>query len=96
MSTEQSVAHTPGPWYSNVNDLVGGWIVATVDLPASEVNCEQDREVADLISNEANARLIAAAPELLAALKEVVAIADRQTVEFDKAHAVIAKAEGRS
>lgn len=44
----------------------------------------------------ANARLIAAAPELLVALKAVVAIADRKTDEFDAARAAIAKAEGET
>ena len=34
--------------------------------------------------------------ELLAALKAVVAIADRKTDEFDRARAAIAKAEGKS
>jgi hypothetical protein len=43
---------------------------------------------------KANANLIAAAPELLEALIAVVSIADRATVEFDKAHAAIAKATG--
>ena len=33
---------------------------------------------------------------MLEALKAVVAVADRKTVEFDKAHAAIAKAERRS
>jgi hypothetical protein len=37
-----------------------------------------------------------AAADLLAALKDVVRIADRQTVEFHRARAAIAKAEGRS
>lgn len=46
--------------------------------------------------NEDDARLIAAAKDLLAALKGVVAVADRRTTEFDAAHAAIAKAEGRS
>lgn len=41
---------------------------------------------------EANAALIAAAPDLLAALIGVVRIADRKTDEFDAAHAAIAKA----
>jgi len=33
--------------------------------------------------------------ELLAALKDVVRVADRKTAEFDAARAAIAKAEGR-
>lgn len=47
------------------------------------------------VYSEANAHLIAAAPELLTALKAVVSVADRNTVEFDLARAAIAKAEGR-
>lgn len=46
--------------------------------------------------NLADARLIAAAPELLEALKGVLHIADRETNEFDAARAAIAKAEGRT
>lgn len=42
-----------------------------------------------------NACLIAAAPELLEALKGVVRVADRETDEFIAARAAIAKAEGR-
>jgi hypothetical protein len=42
----------------------------------------------------ANARLIAAAPELLEALRGVVRVADRATVEFDAARAAIARATG--
>ena len=45
-------------------------------------------------TDEANARLIAAAPDLLEALKGVVAVADRKTDEFDRAKAAIAKATG--
>jgi hypothetical protein len=44
---------------------------------------------------EANARLIAAAPTLYEALTKVVAIADRKTVEFDKARAALALADGQ-
>ena len=40
------------------------------------------------------AALWAAAPDLLEALKGVVAVADRKTVEFDRARAAIAKATG--
>lgn len=42
----------------------------------------------------ATARLIAAVPDLLAALKAVVAISDRKHDAWDAAHAAIAKAEG--
>lgn len=49
--------------------------------------------IAESVWRPADARLIAAAPDLLAALKAVVSVADRATVEFDKARAAIAKAE---
>jgi hypothetical protein len=42
----------------------------------------------------ANAKLVAAAPDMLAALLGVVRVADRATVEFDAARAAIAKAAG--
>ena len=43
---------------------------------------------------QANASLIAAAPDLLEALLGVLRIADRATVEFDAARAAIKKATG--
>jgi hypothetical protein len=42
------------------------------------------------------ARLMATAPQLLAALRAVVSVADRKTAEFDLAHAAIAEAEGET
>lgn len=42
--------------------------------------------------SDPDARLCAAAPELLAALEGVVAVADRNTDEFNRARAAIAKA----
>jgi hypothetical protein len=79
--------HTPGPW---VRNETWGLIVSG------------DVEVAALHSgNEANARLIAAAPELLAALKWIAAHGDtgegRRPAYYDmraKARAAIAKAAG--
>jgi len=46
--------------------------------------------------SDADATLIEAAPELLAALEGVMRVADRATVEFDAARAAIAKAKGTS
>lgn len=45
---------------------------------------------------DANANLIAAAPELYDALESVVRIADRDTVEFAAARAALAKARGET
>lgn len=45
-------------------------------------------------ARQARYRLEAAAPDLLQALKGVLRVADRATVEFDAARAAIAKAEG--
>ena len=44
--------------------------------------------------SEADSWLIAAAPDLLAALQGVIRVADRNTVEFDAARAAIARALG--
>lgn len=59
------------------------------ELPLPTLMAAKYREMAKL------ALEAAAAPELLQALKAVVAIADRKTDEFDRARAAIAKAEGR-
>lgn len=48
----------------------------------------------DMLDWKANAHLIAAAPDLLAALIGVLQIADRDQVAFVAAHAAIAKATG--
>jgi hypothetical protein len=54
----------------------------------------RDEAAALIAEQDATARLIAAAPELLEALEEVVAISDRKHNAWDKAHAAIAKARG--
>ena len=78
---------TPGPWRVDgqwLMDADGATLGEILDPRAGPCAAESD----------ANARLIAAAPELYEALKAVVAIADRRTVEFDAAHAALAKALG--
>lgn len=85
--------HTPGPWklidhdedYIAITDEEQGFGVCKLEESASE-----SREVM-----KANAHLIAAAPELLEALECVLAIADRNTKEFDMARAAIARATSR-
>lgn len=68
-------AHTPGPWKATHSDPAEGvdcwWITANV-LPSNG-----EKEICSVPSGyrsvEANAHLIAAAPELLAALRGIVA-----------------------
>lgn len=89
-------AHTPGPWViyePDVNSLelrdgCGGYI------------CELTTEGCEIPPDaRANARLIAAAPDLLEALKDMVNGIDneigrsRTDTNFPKARAAIAKAE---
>ena len=78
--------HTPGPWVIGKRDHD----VVMVDTASGTAICDVYGESDD---RPANARLIAAAPDLLAALKGVIAVADRNTVEFDAARAALAKAQ---
>jgi hypothetical protein len=92
-------AHTPGPWYvdSCDDDLVfstNGLHIATVG------NAEQEQPFAEIT---ANARLIAAAPELHEALEFFFNImhdyeSSRRkgyiSIAFDQARAALAKAKG--
>jgi hypothetical protein len=90
MSTQ---AHTPGPWDIAKDDW---WVYsrATGKIIVDEIETE----------NEADYRLVAAAPELLDALSELVDLM-RDVIDGDykpdsftlqPAQAAIAKAEGRS
>lgn len=87
--------YTPGPWKSF------GTSDPTKAAPVGVLDGKRNIRVADVgqrgMSIEeinANAQLIAAAPYLLEALREVIAISDRKHNAWDKAHAAIAKAEG--
>lgn len=100
--------HTPGPWWP-ILDSAKSWTVLThrdnevgsdrgIGDPDGAAICVSigDHTEARTRGNEhANACLIAAAPDLLEALKGVLRVADRATDEFDAARAAIAKAEGR-
>src|SRR5215472_15289819 len=100
-----SAKHTPGPWFdSGEYDRTLGYTDTTIINEEREliaiVRVESTRE-----QLQANARLIAAAPELLAALKaiqhnaQVMNQAEPNRVWSavdDIARSAIAKAEGRS
>lgn len=110
--TNQTTAkHTPGPWLVDKNstlllitaDYIPDGIICEITPPDTQSDGGRNREV-----ENANARLIAAAPELLANLIELVNAekASRDSfngksiarIEAALAHAdsAIAKAEGRA
>jgi|GraSoiStandDraft_51_1057287.scaffolds.fasta_scaffold1412965_2 hypothetical protein len=85
--------YEPAPW--EVNDQRdSSWMNNAMYIGSANTGLIIARVYTDKGDEEANARLIAAAPELLEALKAVVSVADRATVEFDMARAAIAKATG--
>ena len=92
-----TTVHTPGPWHTKRDGfsavyvearIGGGWVQEVAACGPTEKGSEQQ---------EANARLIAAAPELLEALQDclgqIAAGPDGQRVYF-AAKKVIAKATG--
>lgn len=87
---------TPGPWVWRGKS---GSLHRAGELPYQfgvtvlAPTYEYDSGVDTLVS-DADAALIAAAPDLLDALRAVVRIADRKTAEFDAARAAISKATG--
>ena len=87
------MTHTPGPWRvdrRNPSPTTGEWMIA-----GSKPGYLAD--VRDCGSGDvtANARLIAAAPDLLACLLDVLdADGDLDVMDFDRYRAAIAKATG--
>jgi hypothetical protein len=90
-----STAHTPGPWkwfnYPDGRKLLAGTVRAVLHCPDAPIACEP-----------VDQHLIAAAPELLAGLRTVVAMygpssdyGDPAQAVWKQAEAAIAKAEGR-
>lgn len=60
-----STQHTPGPWLVDPTGDIGPWIVGNDTDFIADCNC--DNEIDDDVT-EANARLIAAAPDLYLAV----------------------------
>lgn len=98
----KSMKHTPGPWTAKFGPGAGGGYQG-VDGPNGEriALCDEDTRMG-VFTREANARLVAAAPDLLAALLHIVNDTPTPggdavlTVKgYNMACAAIARAEGR-
>lgn len=96
MSKPETTQHTPGPWFAG-NVIKDDYDRDTVSVGPFAADCHYEDAICEVWGENhpaaANAHLIAAAPDLLEALKGVMRVADRATVEFDAARAAIAKAE---
>ncbi|MCC4240345.1 hypothetical protein [Thalassospira povalilytica] len=80
--------HTPGPWKAHVTNL------ARSGQTEYEIHWSEDGEcVAEIVHGAPDAHLIAAAPEMLEALKHAAQNMPHPDQMIDDA---IAKAEGRS
>ena len=94
--------HTPGPWELARNDQHAGSIATLYGCEGGYIEVWTTKWPAG-VNQEANARLIAAAPELLEALQSIVddhefcgnSWGDRREAWIATARAALAKAEGR-
>ena len=103
------IKHTPGPWVVGASDFLDQWVC--IDAPSGDPDldyeswegvamaygCEESPSEG-LEKAKANARLIAAAPELLEALEGLLVVSPHDTPEaynyVSNARAAIAKAKG--
>lgn len=89
------MSHTPGPWFFDLN--TGGLDYSIYESAANSVERDYYSGALAEVNSESNARLIAAAPELLEACKLMV---DDQSPEnhlhnLEMLRLAIAKAEGK-
>jgi len=93
------MSHTPGPW---VRDKYGNIKAGCQTLRVNGVSLPCGAKPHDFEEIEANSNLIAAAPDLLAALKNLYAMVQGQCPSLlendhhnEMVYGAIAKAEGR-
>lgn len=97
--------HTPGPWTAFYKNKYDEWHVS-LPIAGSNMKLSLCSDGIQSENQEADARLIAAAPDLLDALKRLLRFVNAhtasgevipaQTVEHVRSLTAIAKAEGRS
>lgn len=86
----------PGPWRLGSPQPGSTMVIDSAGVELVKGTTDPISEVEDLrFASPEVERIILAAPELLAALKGIVAIADRDTVPFVAARAIIARIEGQ-
>jgi len=97
--TTNDARHTPGPWKAvEAAYNPPGWLWVQNSPGALLADVHQNKNI-PLDARNANARLMAAAPELLEALQEIITAADGEgwsqlDAGFTKARAAVAKALG--
>jgi len=95
--TTNNTKHTPGPWrmqHRHPNSANGAKILGPGDAVIARMSYAADKPMPQ---KHADARLIAAAPELLEALKQLeVEFGLQETYGLRLARAAIAKATGES
>jgi len=89
-TTEQNSTHTPGPWKASETYPVGAWCVHAKGIPWQLAYLARSSQIEWPL--EANARLIAAAPELLDALIAADGLLRELGHSLPQVKAVLAKA----
>ena len=90
------MTHTEGPWKLSDDEVIGGWNNDTIAIIR---NCVQWNVDDHVDRTQANARLIAAAPELLGALEgainviEAILLPGQKWLGMDEATEAIRKAK---
>ena len=99
MSTLEAVErenHTPGPWTAFYSDNAGQWYIDGADSVGGQFSIRRTAEGMTSAEMKANARLIASAPELLEALRDMVRYEDLPAADqqpaVERARAAISKA----
>ena len=82
--------HTPGPWIAKPTASLGPQYAVYPEASGPDIAIVYDHG-----NTEANARLIASAPELLAALEAILAVNPDLAEVADTARAALEKAKGK-